>query len=174
MLSNSRSTRCADCKAPMPTIAVTLRSDFVTGGGRRRSASIALTFQSAPSSGARMVSVVAYKLDELALATRSVRALVLHRRSGRVFDSICSHCRSEQPTPLKFATPTRPCPSEAAHKREDNDDQKYKAQSAAGVIAPARAVGPGRKRTDQQNDDQDKSYGSHVFIPLVPIFLLRP
>ena len=61
------------------------------------------------------------------------------------------------------------CRSEAAHESENNDYQKHETQSAAGVVTPARAVGPGRKRADQQNDDNDKGYGSHALFPLVPI-----
>jgi len=111
-----------------------------------------------------MVSVVTYKFDELALALAvcGPSSYTEGQDVSLILFKITAAARSPRHSK---SFPNSPYRSEAAHKRVDNDDQKYKAQSAAGVIAPARAVGPGRKRTDQQNDDQDKGYGSHVLFP---------
>src|ERR1700685_1413345 len=49
----------------------------------------------------------------------------------------------------------------AARKSKDHHDQQNQSQTAAWVIAPASAVGPGGKSAKQKQNQYDQQYCSH-------------
>lgn len=49
---------------------------------------------------------------------------------------------------------------QAAQQNQDNEDYQHQTQAAAGIVAPAGAVRPGRQRADQQQNDDDQENGS--------------
>jgi len=58
-------------------------------------------------------------------------------------------------------------PLQSAHEQQHDQDDHDDARNAAGIVAPAAAVGPGRQRTDQYQHKDDEKNGSegHVVAP---------
>ena len=50
-------------------------------------------------------------------------------------------------------------------EQQDDQNQKDQPESAAGIVSPVPAVGPGGKNANQHEDQDDKQYGSHDFSP---------
>jgi hypothetical protein len=51
-------------------------------------------------------------------------------------------------------------PLEPPHQYKDKKDEQDYAETTGRIHAPSRAVGPGGKRTDQENDENDEEKSS--------------
>src|SRR5690242_17752364 len=55
----------------------------------------------------------------------------------------------------------------STHHGQDDENQKHEAETAARVVAPARAVRPRRQRADQKDNDHDQQYRTHGLSPFL-------
>ncbi len=49
----------------------------------------------------------------------------------------------------------------AAHQQQNEKDDNDQTETAAGIITPATAMGPGRQGSDQEENQDDKKDGAH-------------